>query len=175
MQTNAIATNLQEARRAFAHGGKSHGIGGIRVGLAIAFVVMLAGALAGRAQMPGPTSGPTSGQSSGGRGGAFGHPDMSPLSNNDGDYDPVMTERRVRALNSERQKQMVADANKLLKLAKELNDEVATASESSFTSDQLRKIAEIEKLAKNVRERMTAGIGQAPNTVSPPNLTYPVH
>ncbi len=61
------------------------------------------------------------------------------------------------ALNVERQKQMVSDANKLLKLARELNDEVATANTGTFTPDQLHKIAEIEKLARSVRERMADG------------------
>jgi hypothetical protein len=175
MQTAAIATNPHEAQHAFAPGEWRRATCKISVGLAAAFLLVVTGSIIGRAQMPGPTPGPTPGQTPSGRGGGFGRPDMSPLSNNDGDYDPVMTERRMRALNSERQKQMVADANKLLKLAKELNDEVATANENAFTADQLRKIAEIEKLAKNVRERMTAGIGQAPSTMSPPNVIYPSH
>jgi hypothetical protein len=39
-----------------------------------------------------------------------------------GDFDPTMMERRIRALNNERQKDMVSDTDKLLKLAQELND-----------------------------------------------------
>ena len=58
-------------------------------------------------------------------------PPRADLSSLDGDdYDPVMMERRMRALNIERQKQMVADANKLLKLARELNDEVAAQKQT---------------------------------------------
>ena len=50
-------------------------------------------------------------------------------------------ERRLSALNIERQKQMVADTNKLLKLAKELNDEVAVQMPATLTPEQLRKVA----------------------------------
>ncbi len=66
-----------------------------------------------------------------------------------------MAERRIRALNIQRQKQMVADTDKLLKLAKELNEEVAKANTGTLTQDELHKIADIEKLARNVRQRMT--------------------
>jgi len=89
--------------------------------------------------------------------------------------DPVMAERRLRALNIERQKRMVADANKLLTLAKELNDEVASTNTGSFTADQLRKIGEIEKLARSVRERMAAGVAELPNVPSPPMLGFPIN
>jgi hypothetical protein len=75
------------------------------------------------------------------------------------DTDSVMLEKHLTALNTERQKEMVSDTNKLLKLARELNEEVATSKATEFTPDQLRKIAEIEKLAKSVRERMTSAVG----------------
>ena len=39
----------------------------------------------------------------------------------------------MRALNTERQKQMVSDTDKLLKLARELNDEVAKANTGTLT------------------------------------------
>jgi hypothetical protein len=131
---------------------------------------------AGRSQSTGNGNGGTGGTGTGssmGRGG-FGRPSMGPADNDD-PFDSAMTERRLRALNSERQKQMVADTNKLLKLAKELNEEVASANEESFTPEQLRKIAEIEKLARNVRERMTTAVGQTPSLATPTTLGYPVH
>jgi hypothetical protein len=143
-------------------------------GLVLALVVWLGSGTGGYAQsQQGPTSGGSSSQSSSARG-TFGHSSMSPIGP-DEDYDPVMTERRMRALNAERQKQMVSDANKLLKLAKELNEEVATAKNEAFTSDQLRKIAEIEKLAKNVRERMTAGTSETPSLLATPPMVFPNH
>ncbi len=106
----------------------------------------------------------------------FGEQRMGRLSN-DSNYDPVAAEKRFQALNIERQKEMVADANKLLKLAKELNDEVAAANAGSFTATQLHKISEIEKLARGVRERMASGVSVAasPNFISPPGLVFPNH
>jgi hypothetical protein len=77
-----------------------------------------------------------------------------------GEYDPVMMERRLAALNKERQKEMISDTAKLLKLAKELNDEVAAKNEAALTYDQLRKIAQIEKLARGVKDKMANGVAQ---------------
>ncbi len=85
----------------------------------------------------------------------------------------IMTQSQLRELNQERQKQMVADANKLLKLATELNDEISAANRGTLTPDQLRKIAKIEKLARSVKERMTIGAGQ-PGLLAPqPVYTTP--
>ena len=91
-----------------------------------------------------------------------------------GDFDPVMAERRVRALNVERQKQLVSDAAKLLKLARELHEEVSSTNPDAFSPDQIRKIAEIEKLARSVKDRMATGVGQPGNIMQAP-LVYPVH
>jgi len=77
------------------------------------------------------------------------------------EYDPVVRERRLNALNIERQKAMVSDTNKLLKLARELNTEIAANNTGALTEEQLHKIAEIEKLAKNVKERMAEGVPQS--------------
>jgi hypothetical protein len=85
-----------------------------------------------------------------------------------------MAQRRIRALNSDRQKQIVADTDKLLKLARELNDEVAKANSGTLTPDELHKIADIEKLARNVRQRMTDGAG-APQTNFPPPMLFPTY
>jgi hypothetical protein len=99
--------------------------------------------------------------------------DMGPLATDE--YDPMITERRLRALNMERQKEMVSDTNKLLKLARELNAEVAGQKAEMLTPDQLHKIAEIEKLARNVRERMTSAVGETQTMIPPASIVYPVH
>jgi hypothetical protein len=93
------------------------------------------------------------------------HPDMS----SPDAYDTVMAEKRLRTLNIERQKKMVADTDRLLKLAQELNEAVAASNTGTLTPEQLHKIAEIEKLARSVKERMTA------NSVQPqqPGFTPP--
>jgi hypothetical protein len=84
--------------------------------------------------------------------------------------DPVEKARRLRAYNAARQKALVADTNKLLRLAKELEDEVSRANPDSFTAAQLRKMAEIEKLARSVRQKMTTtapGAQEFPHSYSP--------
>jgi hypothetical protein len=125
-------------------------------------------------QGPGPNSGQGGVQGQGSMRGTFNHPDINPFSA-ESDVDPMMVEKRIRALNAERQKEMVTDTNKLLKLAKELNDEVASTDREAFTPEQLRKIAEIEKLARTVRERMTAGQGAGPVMITQPPMVFPTH
>ncbi|HEY1648298.1 MAG TPA: hypothetical protein VGF96_09970 [Terracidiphilus sp.] len=71
---------------------------------------------------------------------------------------PTEAEKRLRMINTERQKSMVADTDKLLKLAKELNDEIAKANSGELSPAQLRKVAEIEKLAHNVRDKMVMSV-----------------
>jgi hypothetical protein len=89
-------------------------------------------------------------------------------------YDPTMMERRLNALNRERQKEMISDTNKLLKLTVELNDEIAANNTGTLTWDQLHKMAEIEKLARNVKEKMADGVGQIGPTPEAP-ISLPAH
>ncbi|MGA3370585.1 MAG: hypothetical protein ABSC48_02370 [Terracidiphilus sp.] len=84
--------------------------------------------------------------------------------------DPVERARQLRAFNAERQKSMVSDTNKLLKLARELDEEVNSTKPDSLTAAQLRKVAEIEKLARSVKEKMSAsarGVPTFPGSLSP--------
>jgi hypothetical protein len=67
----------------------------------------------------------------------------------------IEADQQLRALNDARQKSMVADAARLLKLAGELNAEVGSANPGTLTPAELRKVAEIEKLAHNVKEKMS--------------------
>ena len=77
----------------------------------------------------------------------------------------MQDERLLRALNADRQKSMVSDANRLLRLAKELNAEIARTNPDSLSLDQLRKMAEIEKLARNVKEKMSTSVRGMPGYV----------
>ena len=73
------------------------------------------------------------------------------------DFGPVeqsMDARRLIALNAERQKRLTGDSAAILKLAQELNAEIHEDDSAAWTPQQMRKLAEIEKLARNVRERM---------------------
>ena len=78
-------------------------------------------------------------------------------------------EKRVLMLNAARQKSLVSDTEKLLRLAKELNDEMAGADSATMTDAQLRKVAEIGKLAKSVKEKMSFSTGAYPTFANPVN------
>jgi hypothetical protein len=101
------------------------------------------------------------------------HPRFEPAPSDDESPDSIATERRVHALNMVRQKLLVQDTNKLFRLAKELNQEVAATNPSAWTPDQLHKIAEIEKLAHSVRERMAMGVGEPSPSMFPPTVAFP--
>jgi hypothetical protein len=81
-------------------------------------------------------------------------------------------EERLRALNRERQKSLVSDTNKLLKLATEFDMEVKNAGGESLNSSEMRKLATIEKLAHNVKDKMTYSIS-APSVIQPPQQQQP--
>ena len=63
-------------------------------------------------------------------------------------------EKMEKARNADRQKQLVQDTDKLLALAKELKEEVGKSNADSLSIDVVKKASEIEKLAKNVKDRM---------------------
>lgn len=137
---------------------------GLRAGLGLAILLGLLCGLTGRSQSPGPGGGGGQGQ---GQGIMRPHvSDISPMTVDD--PDPSMFQKRMLALNIERQKQMVSDTDKLLKLARELNEEVGAQKMATLTSDEMHKVAEIEKLARNVRQRMTEGAGEPQSTMPPP-------
>jgi hypothetical protein len=67
-----------------------------------------------------------------------------------------MLHRQAEARNSDRQKQLVKDTDKLYALATELKDEVAKSNKDTLSVEVIKKAEEIEKLAKSVREKMKA-------------------
>jgi hypothetical protein len=89
--------------------------------------------------------------------------------------DPTEMERRLNALNTQRYKQMISDTDKLLKLAKELNDAVAVNAYNSLNPDQLRKVAQIERLARSVKEAMSEGVGAPGPSLGQMPQGYPPH
>jgi hypothetical protein len=66
----------------------------------------------------------------------------------------IYQERRLRQLNVAQHKAMVSDTDKLLKMVTELNAEISGSNPDSLTPDQIRKVAEIEKLAHSVKDKM---------------------
>jgi hypothetical protein len=71
-------------------------------------------------------------------------------------------EKLLRSQNAERQKSLVSDTNKLLRLTNELNAEIARTGPDALSDNQLRKLAEIEKLAHSVKEKMSTSVRGTP-------------
>ena len=64
---------------------------------------------------------------------------------------PRLEEQQARTRNSERQKRLMADTNKLLALATDLKQQMDKANKDV---DVVKKAEEIEKLAKSVKDKM---------------------
>ena len=70
------------------------------------------------------------------------------------EHTPTFQEQQyLRYLNS-RLKSMVSDTDKLLELAKKLNQETNTSNPGSASAEDIRTVAEIEKLAHSVKWKM---------------------
>lgn len=113
------------------------------------------------------TSGYGSGQSNGsGSGGGYGTGQSgnssglghiganSPIADDTPQTPQQIEIEQARARNAERQQQLVADTQKLVSLANELQDEVSKSTKDMLSLDVVRKADEIEKLARTVRDRM---------------------
>lgn len=89
--------------------------------------------------------------------------------------DPVLREKQVRALNEQRQKQMVSDAEKLLELARALHAAIGAQPDASLTADQIRTIERIEKLARSVKDKMSFSVvdGLPPQVPDATRLPFP--
>ena len=68
-------------------------------------------------------------------------------------------EKRIKELNVLRQKEITTDAAKLLLLATELKTKLDKGGEEASSLDMMHKAEQIEKLARNVRARMTEAVG----------------
>ena len=81
-------------------------------------------------------------------------------------------QRRNAMLNRERHKKIVSDTDKLFRLAGELDLEIRAASPAALTPAQYRKLAEIEKLAHNVKEKMSYSVQSTTDVQQP--VRFPV-
>jgi hypothetical protein len=117
-----------------------------RLGLGAASVLLIAGSLAGsQTTGTGQMQQPPSMQP------------MPPFGETPNPNDPMQRQRlekMEKARNADRQKQLQRDTDRLLTLAKELKDEVDKSNKDTLSVDVVKKAAEIEKLAKSVKERM---------------------
>jgi len=85
------------------------------------------------------------------------NPGMPPIDGRNPEVDPLvprMEEQQARSRNSERQKKLMADTDKLLLLATDLKQQVDKTNKDVLSVDVVKKAEEIEKLAKSVKERM---------------------
>lgn len=65
-----------------------------------------------------------------------------------------IAEKQERLRDSERQKRLVADSDKLLELATQLHADVAKTDKHVLSLDVIRRAEEIERLAHGVKQRM---------------------
>ncbi|HZP07356.1 MAG TPA: hypothetical protein VFB43_20820 [Terracidiphilus sp.] len=114
------------------------------------------------------------------RGGIPADPNFQSSPFNDPYNNPTEVEKRLRMINAERQKAMVSDTDKLVRLATELNEDIAKSNSGQLSPAQLRKVAEIEKLAHSVRDKMLMSVrgpqlnGQ-PFNIDGPTPYFPSH
>ena len=97
---------------------------------------------------------------------SIGQRSLSPQ-NDPAEGDVFQKTKQLRDLHAMRQKSIVADTNKLLRLARELDEEIARTGPDSLSPFQLRKLAEIEKLAHNVKDKMSYPEQGAPSYLHP--------
>src|SRR4051812_47470006 len=81
--------------------------------------------------------------------------------------DPLSESKRMKALNADRHKSMVSDAEKLVKLARQLDAEIASNPTDGLTPQEAQKLVAIEKLAHNVKTKMAQSFGGGPELKSP--------
>ncbi|MEO6982509.1 MAG: hypothetical protein ABI072_05280 [Edaphobacter sp.] len=76
---------------------------------------------------------------------------------NPNDHDVIsgrIVEQQTRSRNSDRQKRLVDETNRLVSLAEDLKLQVEKGNKDVTSVDSAKKAEEIEKLAKSVRDRM---------------------
>jgi hypothetical protein len=86
---------------------------------------------------------------------------------------PAYYEKRMQMLNAAQHRSMVADTERLVKLVADLNAQINSSKANSLTPDQLHMVAEIEKLAHNVKDKMRMAVRSAANIdVGPPAAPF---
>jgi len=77
-----------------------------------------------------------------------------PMIPDNGPNESKIEHDQAKLRNMDRQKQLVADTQKLVSLANELQADVQKSNKDTLSLDVIRKADEIEKLAKSVRDKM---------------------
>lgn len=135
-----------------------------------AILLALGGVASGQLSGSGSSSGTSLGgaRGSGSQAGQSNSPSqVLPPIGPDTPLSPQTEEQQAKMRNVERQKELVADTQKLLSLANELKADVDKSTKDTLSLDVVRKADEIEKLAHNVKEKMKcSGCGPYP-TLTP--------
>ena len=71
-----------------------------------------------------------------------------------GPFNAASQERLEKSRQTDRQRRMIADTDKLLTLATELKADMDKTTKDTLSIEVIKKAEEIEKLAKSVKERM---------------------
>jgi hypothetical protein len=85
----------------------------------------------------------------------------------DGPSATIFYQKRIRAINAAQHQSLVADTDRLVKLVAELNAQINSSHASSLTPEQLRTVAEVEKLAHSVRDKMRMTVRSAADFTGP--------
>ena len=83
-------------------------------------------------------------------------PQFGQRRNQEDPFEVRMERERQKALSKERYESLKKDTDKLLKLATELKESVDKTTKDTLSLEVIRKTEEVEKLAKQVREKMKA-------------------
>jgi hypothetical protein len=67
---------------------------------------------------------------------------------------PQIEQEQAKLRNTDRQRKLIADTQKLLSLATELKTDVDKSTRDTMSLDVIKKADEIEKLAHSVKEKM---------------------
>jgi nitric oxide reductase activation protein len=67
---------------------------------------------------------------------------------------PQLEQDQAKLRNTDRQRRLIADTEKLLNLANELKADVDKSNKDTLSLDVIKKADEIEKLAHSVKEKM---------------------
>jgi hypothetical protein len=67
---------------------------------------------------------------------------------------PQLEQEQAKLRNTDRQRKLVADTERLVALANELKSQVDKSNKDMLSLDVVRKADEIEKLAHSVKEKM---------------------
>lgn len=81
--------------------------------------------------------------------------------------------RRQKEANKKRQDEIRQETQKLYQLATELKDAVDKTNENVLSLDVVKKAEEVEKLAKQVKEKMKEGVGKPATPEPPPMQPHP--